>query len=503
LTGGITSAEIFRVHFSLKLSSVDRERAVQVTSPGSMVVKSGSFDALLRSIRRYQSLDSALKPYFARHADKPQNLQISPDARSYLVMEDLTEMRTFRDVIIQLDRGILATAQRKQLRQAANLICSDLFEIYDQTRRGDTDFYGPQLSRLYLSSIERSLIQMCRPDKYPHLKSWLRGFKLGERKFLSIEHYLRKVERRQAKLRIPYLMLIHGDCHSRNIMLNDTCVELRLIDLDHLDDDGDYIADLARLVEDISVYGFLIDDDYRHHLPQSQITFPSDTGEGKVIENTIEYVAFSSEAVRLFQQHVLNALETYAKDSGDDTWKQRLWLALATNLLSLVDKQTDQRYANVVYVEAVKLLDELVAYLDGKSSLGDIPFPGIHPAGVRPEPGTYSPSLPAWSGENTSLTGLHDDILALDSNIRCELAASGRVAQYYVADSQQPFAIIDGKKRPPSILLACTPNDLEDPATLASARETGSALKTVLRVTDQDQSHPVLDLVRQAYQLVF
>ena len=221
-------------------------------------------------------------------------------------MEDLTDMRTLRDIIIHLDRGLLSTAQTRGLRRATALICGNLFEIYDQTRRGASDFFGPQLSRLYLSSVERSLIQMCRPDKFPHLKSWFRGFKLGERKYPSIEHYLRKVERRKAKLRIPYLMLVHGDCHSRNIMLNESFTELRFIDLDHLDDDGDYISDLARLLEDISVFGFLIDDAYRHRLAPGQIEFPSDAGERKVIENKIEYPAFSSEAVRLFQHRMLS-----------------------------------------------------------------------------------------------------------------------------------------------------------------------------------------------------
>ena len=68
-----------------------------------------------------------------------------------------------------------------------------------------TEFFCSQLSRLYIADIEKNLIWMCRAEKFPNLKTWLRGFKIGTRRYLSIEHYLRRIESHQAKLKVPFL----------------------------------------------------------------------------------------------------------------------------------------------------------------------------------------------------------------------------------------------------------------------------------------------------------
>jgi hypothetical protein len=505
LTGGMTSAEIFRVHFSLKLSSVNEGQEVEINtyhpSPGSLVIKNGSLDSLRRSIQRYQSLPNILKPYFAKHAGEPQVLEVTSGATGYLIMEDLTYMKTFHSFITRLDRGILSRTQAEDLNRACDIICTRLFAIYDQTKRSDTDFFGPQLSRIYISAMEKSLIGMCRVNKFPHLKSWFRGFWLGERKYLSIEYYLRKIESHGAKLKVPYLMLIHGDCHSRNIMLDDPLHQLKLIDLDHLDEDGDYIMDHARLIEDVSILGFLLDDGYRFHLHNSQIHFPSDSDKPKVIENKIKYPPFSSEAVRLFQQNMLQNLELYAQAINDKFWKKRLWLALATNLMFLVSKQTEKGYGTVVYVEAVKLLDELVSCLDKGVPLADIPFPDKHPTGVDREVGRDALTLPSWYQESSILTDVHDGMIDLDPAVKYELTSSGRVAQYFATNSQRLFAVIDGKKQPPSVLLACLPQALDDPLGMAQERKTGSALQTILPISENNEVSAVVELVQQVFEL--
>jgi hypothetical protein len=338
---------------------------------------------------------------------------------------------------------------------------------------------------------------MCRPDKFPHLKTWLRGFWLGERKYSSIEHYLRKLESYKARLKVPYLMLIHGDCHSRNIMLDASLEQIRLIDLDHLEYDGDYIQDIALLLEDVAVFRFLFDEDYRFHLGKAHVRFISESSkQQRVIENRIEYRPFSTEAVRLFQQAVLRRLESYAQSIDDSFFKERLWLALAQSLMGLVAKQTEKEYASVLYVEAVKLLDDLVVSLNKHSGLPDIPFPGIHPTGVK----RGSLDLPNWYHEDSALAHIHDNLMSLDPTIRFLPVASGRIAQYFVPNGPHPFAVIDTKEQSPSVLLACSREDLDDPAELARERKTGSALRVIVRITEQTDISAVHKLVRQAFK---
>lgn len=500
LTGGITSANLFRVNYALNLSPLDDMRRVQLTSPGSLVIKSGSLDSLQRSITSYQKLPAALKPYFARHAGQPQFLKAMSDSPCYLIMEDLANLSTFRDIIIRVDRGILSNRQKTQLKQASDIICQQLFAIYNATRRDESSFFGTQLSRLYLSDIETSLIRMSQPDKFAHLKSWFRGFWLGHRKYPSIEYYLGKIESHKAKFKVPYLTLTHGDCHSRNIMLNDSLSEFKLVDIDHLTEDGDYLFDLARLIEDVAVFGFLLDDGYRHRLKKRQVEFPTDSTQPNVIENRVQYSTFSSEAVRLFQKHMLEHLQAHAEAIGDTYWQERLWLALATNLLALVSKQTHKAYAAVVYAEAIKIFDELVNYLEDNQPLNNIPFPGQHPGGVvEKRVGTGEITLPAWYRQNSMLTKIHREVMAINSTIKFKLASGGKVVRYYADQSAQPFVVIDFKKQPPSILLASEPTLLDDPHGLVQPRPSTSELQTLLRPDDLSNPAGVMYLIKQTY----
>ncbi len=502
LTGGITSAKVFRVRFSLKLRSTGEEGECRTDtyhpSPDTLVIKTDSPESLRRAIGRYRGLPDALKPHFAQYGD-PQVIGATPYPKSYLVMEDLTHMTTLRQVIDRIDIGTLSREQKNEMERVCHTVSGGLFSLYDQTRRGDRDFSGPQLSRLYIGDLEKNLIRICRPDRFPHLKTWLQAFWLGERRYSSIEYYLGKLASHEEKLRVPYLMLVHGDCHTRNIMLDPQLHRIKLIDMDNLDYDGDYIRDLALLIEDVSVFRFLFDDGYRFSLDKGQIRYMASPVKPRVIENTIEYSPFSSQATRLFQQCMLQHMELHAQAINDQFWKERLWLALAASLMFLVAKQTEKEYATVLYVEAVKLLDELVSHLDKGLPLGDIPFPGKHPAGVCRERDT-SGLVPAWFHDNSVLADVHTGIIAFDPHLWYELGSSGRVAQYFAANSRRPFALIDGKKQPPCVLLACPLDALDDPLGLAQERETNSAFRTALLVSEDQNSSEVLRLVRQALQ---
>ena len=83
-------------------------------------------------------------------------------------------------------------------------------------------------------------------------------------------------------------------------MLDASLEHLKLIDLDNVDYDGDYIKDFALLIGDVCVFRFLVDEEYRFFLDREKICFVTISHERRVIENKIEYPTFISEAVRLF-----------------------------------------------------------------------------------------------------------------------------------------------------------------------------------------------------------
>ena len=89
----------------------------------------------------------------------------------------------------------------------------------------------------------------------------------------------------------------------------------------------------------------------------------------------------------------------------------------------------------------------------------------------------------------------------LDPTIKCELTSSERVAQYFAADPQRPFAVLNGKKQPATVLLACSPQILSDPHKLAQARDTNSAFQTSLEISGEPDLVPALSLIQQAFKL--
>ncbi len=384
LSGGLTRDKVYRINFVLKLTSTgdggDPATTIYAPNPPSLVVKVGSLDSLRNSVEQYQYLPPIVKQVFARHSGIPQILEANSLAPAYLILEDLTHLyETFQDIFAKLELRFTYRVQRDDLHLACATIADGLIDLYSRTRKRETEFFGAQLSRLYIGRVEKALNAICHPNKFPHLKPWFSGFQLGTRKYRSIEHYLAKIDNyKKTKLKISALTLTHGDCHSRNLMLDGELHHLKLIDLDKMDYNGDYILDFAQLIEDIAVFRFLFDKQFRYALTAKQIDFVSESHDPKVIENRIAYPAFSSLAAREFQTILLGHIQTFALQIEDTTWKERLWLALAVHLLGLVDKHDEKVYATVLYVEAIKLLDELVAWLEDELPLRPIPFSESH-----------------------------------------------------------------------------------------------------------------------------
>lgn len=494
LTGGITDARIFRVHYALEGSGLTdhTEAGRQRLAPTySVVVKSGARADLIESVSRYQDLRSDLQPYFAQHAHQPELLEASAAAPAYLILEDLTEeYSTFRQVLETHDRLHLSDEARETLAKATATIFAGLADIYRKTRRRESELVGLQVSRLYLSRLDRALIEMSRPEKFPRLKDFFRGFWLDNRRFASIETYQSHLYHHRDRLRPPCLMLMHGDCHSRNIML-DVCYEkIKLIDLDRLDPYGDYALDVALLIEDVALFRRLFDTNYRYYLRPEQVQMAADS-------TRIEYPPFLSEAGVLFQQRLLEQTDAFARELGDTHYCARLWLGIALYLLRLVEKQDDLRLGAVLYVEAVKLLDTLVQHLEGHQPLPPMPIMREHP----------QPADVARLGDGTQPVDqeiglLHDLLLELQPSsplpISHQVRLDGKSVRYFLGEADEPFAILDGKRRPPSFLLSCPAGALPEMPEYVQPIQSAGTFGVALRLPETYDAASVRMLLQKA-----
>lgn len=278
-------------------------------------------------------------------------------------------------------------------------------------------------------------------------------------------------------------------------MLDSALRRFKLIDLDKLDNDGDYIRDIAWLIEDVCVFRFVFDEDYRFFLAPESIELAPDG-----MDTYIRYPAFGTDATDLFQQQIMQGVTEFAEKREDTHWKPRLWLALATSLLSLVHKQTQKEYATVIYVEAIRLLDELVAHFEGRR-LDDIPFRGEHPVGVDKTLRAADRVEPSWYQDNTLLTVVHDMLLRVAPDVKCKLTGLGENVQYFGVQSRRPFAVLDGGRQPALLRLAISLRELRNTSRLAMKPEDNSFLKTAVEITSDLDVGSLLNVVEQAYSV--
>ncbi len=329
-------------------------------------------------------------------------------------------------------------------------MAQNLFDIYRKPRRKESDVVGYQVARLYFMRLDRALIAMCRPEKFPRLKDFFRGFWHGGRRYDSIERYQTLLYRYSEALRPPSLMLMHGDCHGRNVMLDDCYEQIKLIDLDKLDPAGDYILDMGLLIEDVALFRRIFDETYRAYLRPDEIDVSADGAE-------IRYPHLVGEVAAHFQAVLLHHLEPFAAELGDKNFRLRLWLSIALYLLRLVDKVTDLRHGAVLYAEAIKLIDALVYHLETGQPLPPIPIPRESAHGAE-----SGPAL-AWTPETLALqAAVLAQASAAGLEVRSAVRSNGRSVAYFVGRPDEPFAIIDAKRQPPGILLRCDLAVLED-----------------------------------------
>jgi hypothetical protein len=153
------------------------------------------------------------------------------------------------------------------------------------------------------------------------------------------------------------------------------------------------------------------------------------------------------------------------------------------------------KLVQVAYAEALRLLHELVEYLDkkGNTPLPDLPFSGQH-ATVPVQPESAEPRLVALLVQGISQTLGN----AVD---RHQPAGVSYYIDYLVQPSRRLFARIHTKSGAPALYLACRPKQLDDPYSLAQPVEEGE-LHSRIALTAEIPMPAILDLVRQAYQIV-
>jgi hypothetical protein len=362
-----------------------------------------------------------------------------------------------------------------------------------------------------------ALERLAQPAAFPELKQWLGGpLAANRRRYRPLDWYLHQLRRHEAQLNPPSLGYVHGDCHSRNLILSRDFSACRFVDIETLSSAEDYVVDYGLLLEDVALYQSLPYGSERGRMEWDEITTSRPANAARTLDNYIAFPAFPrSEAVIAFQTEVLRGLRAYAETLGDEGWQRRLWLAIARGLLLLASRQltshtiephrksrgpryvNDTKLVQVAYAEALRLLRELTEHLSVRKAapLPDLPFPGEHrpPRVVTPPVAALIAALGEGLGEAAE---------------RRAVSERPYLTDYVTRDGGRLIARVHTAAAAPVLYLAARPDQLIDPAGLAAplaaedAAVAAPGLGSRVALAGVDGQLPaLLELARQAQQL--
>jgi hypothetical protein len=340
------------------------------------IVKQGSIESLSRTIRRFGELPSELRHYFAHHSDKAE----TAGDDWYLLMEDLVGLTPLSEVLDRIDLRWAGRAEHDQMARLTGAVSKTLRALHQHNRHAPVA--TNELGWLYLNPIAQSVNMLCEPDAFPELKTYIeQGLTANGRAYQPLNHYLARLQAHADRLTAPAVGGVHGDCHSRNLMIDDALAAVKFVDLETLSYTDDYLIDYGLLFEDVALYRYLP----RGQRPDALTTNDIDAGADHV---NYPAIPRGADSVLYFQTCLLDQISTFAQTVGDTHYKPRLWLAIVRNLVQLIARQLPLsdplkrpellKLSAVAYAEAARLLSDLATYLDAPETarLPMLPFPG-------------------------------------------------------------------------------------------------------------------------------
>ncbi|MBI5712281.1 MAG: hypothetical protein HZC38_02470 [Chloroflexi bacterium] len=508
ISGTRTRGEVYRMQFGLKTDAADEDGNRLSVPRGSLrlIVKKGPFSVLEQACERYRDLREPLQKLFARHSSAVEG---SNQSVGYLIMQDLADMRPLSEVLSEIDGSHTSRREQQQKSELIAMTIARLLNSLHNNERQDVSSHHTS----HLTDMLGCITKLCQPTAFPELKQWLEGtIEVNGWTYKPLSWYLKKLSKHEQRLHPPSLGYAHCDCHSRNLMLNRDFSSAMFVDIDTLTSTEDYISDYGVLIEDVALYQSLPYGDEEGRLEWEDIQTARSAAIANTLDNWIAYPAFPqhAESIVAFQRKLLETLADYAAKDNDDHWKERLWLSVARGLLLLANRQlishtveprrrsNDIRMVNdtlvvqISYAEATRLLHELYEYLERKSDLPELPFPGEH----RPPP--LRPESPEPSVVGTLMHAIGNE---LGKNVeRQAVTDAPYYIDYFIQPSRRLFARIHTKSSAPMLYLSCRVDQLDDPKRLAQLTEEGD-FKICVALTSLASVPDVLALVRQAYQV--
>ena len=218
----------------------------------------------------------------------------------------------------QTFQQVLKDKNQKGLDEGLQTLSEALSQIWEETKE------SCQSKPKFMGQLKSRLGDVFRV--HPHFDQEERS--VGELALGSTNEQVEHLVRFEKKIKVPFLVLIHGDFNLDNIFVKTQADRLQIIDV-HRSGPGDY-------VQDISV--FLVSA-YRQRI------FDQKTRE-QIFSLCVEFLRFA---------------RAFAKSQGDPHFEARLALGLIRSLITSTRFEFHLPLANAMYYRACYLIEKLLS----------------------------------------------------------------------------------------------------------------------------------------------
>jgi hypothetical protein len=326
---GLSEASVYRIEPQL-YNPTDPKRNFLIGT--SLIVKSGPVEQIEQERKRYAQLPARVRDSFVRIPNR--TAYINKDRHAFVIMEDLNDFHTLYELI--------EPQPKRDLSRVGPLLSDFLINMH----RGDGETVRlattNHVRELYIVPMMRHIeaIAATLARSRAILDGKLERFNEFE---AVIDDTMGTIIRHQRKLdRFP-LALMHGDLHSRNIMIRrvrregtggrEADLTIKLIDFEGVSQSGDAAHDAGQLLVDLNLLQLSTRRNLHHQVVQAL-----DTMQGQLAEAYLDF----------------------ATARGDTTFALRLELARARAFIRIAKGQSKRSDALQKDREFQRVLDELV-----------------------------------------------------------------------------------------------------------------------------------------------
>lgn len=333
LHGGVSGASVYFVEAEIGFPGLRTELKPK---PLEFVIKFSSKEGFEKEKIIYDSIPQDLQKWFIDIA----TVRTIVDGNFFMIMPFLKKHKPLSHFIYHKN----ISQGKNYLKHVIDILEKIHFHQYSSGQPTKFNGFGILLND-YLSDIQRSLSD----DTIIRISSEFKTnqFTVNNQTFQEPSKYFEQLLKIANEITPCFPTWVHGDCHSRNILLREKDMDLKFIDIDLLQNQGDYIYDYGTLVADLEIYNLVLQ------------TRRPDFSFNKKSDDVFSYSLPNKPVITAAIDFLESCLEKTAQKYGDKNWKKRFLLSKARYLLKMSTKTIDPEKALIVYCEGVKALESI------------------------------------------------------------------------------------------------------------------------------------------------